>query len=304
MEEYKNQVDTRYSKQCITCGQVFYKKKCLSFKHWEERKFCSLNCRRCDLSSVDPTKFKVRYTNTDFYIRCYRCGEPIEIYTEYEFMKRKYCSKRCGKLDKNPNIKEKWTEEKRRKVSERQKRFIKEGIWINPIYKEGVIEKIKETKRTHPIKFSEERLELSSFLSAKRLVDGKNEKLGCFKYGKMGKFWSNKNNKEIFYRSSFEKRAFELLENDEEVISYEHEPFHLKYKIQNKTRYYVPDILICYKNNQKLVEIKPLAMTTTEIFFAKQESATQFCKENNMTFEVWTEVVLFPDRTKFLTESI
>ena len=297
-EKYKDALDLQRFKNCITCGKIFYKKKCSSFKYWGESKFCSLGCRTYDLTNVDTTKFHKRYNNIEFYTRCRKCNSMIEIKTEYYFLRRKYCSKKCAKLDNNPG-KDSWNQARREKLVEKQKKLVKEGKWENPIYKEGVIEKIKETKRINPIKFSKERLELSSYLSAKRIVEGKNENLGCYKYGKKGYFWSDKNAKNIRYRSTFEKRAFELLEIENTVLSYIYEPFYIKYKINEEYKYYIPDILVEYVDCKKLIEIKPITLTDTNEFRAKQEYATKFCVENGITYEIWTEVVLFPNRKKF-----
>jgi hypothetical protein len=297
-EKFKDQIDTKYSKNCVTCGKIFYKKKCLSFKDWEGRKFCSWDCRQYNHKIEDTSKFHKRYDNIEFYTRCRRCNSIIEINTEYDFLRRKYCSKRCSKLENNPS-KDSWDLERRNKLREKQEKLVADGKWENPIHKEGAIEKIKETKKLNPVHFSKERLELSSYLSAKRIVEGRNENLGCYKYGKRGYFWSNKNGKNIRYRSSFEKRAFELLEVEESVISYIHEPFYLKYLIGGVHRYYIPDILVEFINCKKLIEVKPITLTNTEEFKAKQNSAIEFCKENGIDYEVWAEVVLFPNRNKF-----
>lgn len=193
-----------------------------------------------------------------------------------------------------------WTKELRLKKATHQKRIMESGQWINPIYIDGVIEKIKRTKQANPIKFSEERLELSSKLAAERMISNKNSNVGCYKYGNMGYFFSKKNNKDLRFRSQFEKRAFEFLENDDSVIKYEHEPFHIKYIIDGKSRYYIPDILANYKlGKQKLIEVKPLAMTNTKEFLAKQEYAKDYCIAKNITYELWTEVLLFPNRKKY-----
>ena len=299
MEEYKDQIYNNISKICVTCGKEFYRKKCLSDRDWSNRKFCSWGCRRYNTENIDTTKFHKRYNNIEYYTRCFNCGEVLDVHTEYEFNKRKFCSKSCSLKYKNPSNYV-WDEERKLKKSIKQKKLVEEGRWINPIYCEGVIEKIKNTKRLNPIKFSEERLELSSRMAADRIVKGTNKNLGCYKYGKRGYFFSKKNNKKIFYRSQFEKRAFEMLEEDDSINWYKHEPFYLKYKLNNKTRYYIPDILaVCILDKNKLIEVKPIGMTTTEEFLAKEKSAKEYCKINNINYELWTEVVLFPNRNKY-----
>lgn len=105
-----------------------------------------------------------------------------------------------------------------------------------------------------------------------------------------GWFFSEKNNKNHFYRSSYEKKVFDILEQTVDVSSYETEKIRIPYSKSGQNRIYVPDLLIHYKNmNSKLVEIKPKNFVNDEINKIKFESASEYVKKYGWTFEVWTE---------------
>ena len=109
-----------------------------------------------------------------------------------------------------------------------------------------------------------------------------------------GYFYSEKNQKEIYYRSSYELKAYQLLEEMVDVESYIPEPFSIPYvNSDDITKNYVPDILITYIDNSKeLIEIKPEGRIKEEINLLKAEAARQYCKENEMIFNIWTEKFL------------
>ena len=112
---------------------------------------------------------------------------------------------------------------------------------------------------------------------------------------KNGYFFSTKNNKQIFYRSSYELQAFQLLEQMSKVLSYEYEALIIPYDFYEKLCFYVPDILITYTDGTKeLIEIKPTGFTTKTIFLAKMEGLKKYCQENSILSSVWTEKELFP----------
>ena len=143
--KYKDEVDYTKSKICQTCGKVFYKKKCLSLKEWNSRKYCSWSCRR---PKFDKKKKSI-YRNAEFYIKCFNCGKFFTVKRNNEFERRKFCSKSCAASfrAKTGEFKRLWTTERREKKREKQKRLFEEGKWKNPIYMPGVVEKIKNTKR-------------------------------------------------------------------------------------------------------------------------------------------------------------
>jgi len=106
---------------------------------------------------------------------------------------------------------------------------------------------------------------------------------------KQGKFYSLKNNRQLHYRSSYELQAYKIFEKDDKVISYENEPFSIRYKDKNNIeRGYRPDVLVIYVNGKKdLVEIKPKKFLQENIL--KFEIGRKYADENNMNFVIMTE---------------
>lgn len=108
--------------------------------------------------------------------------------------------------------------------------------------------------------------------------------------GISGTYFSTKLNKEIKYRSGWEKQYYEYLDNNEDVVSYEPEPFSIPYKDGKTSRHYVPDILVTYSNKKRdLIEIKPERWVETEEVKNKIKAGRLFAKQNSMNYIVLTE---------------
>ncbi len=111
-------------------------------------------------------------------------------------------------------------------------------------------------------------------------------------YHNGGQFYSKKNNKNLHYRSLYELLAYKKLEDVEEVIGYEIEPFSIKY-IGNAgyERNYTPDILVHYFDGHKeIVEVKPIRLLQFWDNPAKLKALTEYVdKQDNMSMGVWTE---------------
>lgn len=108
-------------------------------------------------------------------------------------------------------------------------------------------------------------------------------------FGKVtGHFISKKNKKGFCYRSSWELMFMEILEEDESVVSYEYEPFRIKYLDENKVlRFTVPDFCVvdlCGK--ESIVEIRPSWRLEDERTVLGMEAVADFCKENNKKY-IW-----------------
>ena len=113
----------------------------------------------------------------------------------------------------------------------------------------------------------------------------------AFKYGH---FYSNKNNKKMFYRSSYELQAYKILEQMNVVEKYIYEPFGICYQMNGIKYIYRPDLLVIYKNGEKqIIEIKPRKELDDIVNIKKFEGAERFCLDKNLSFGVWTEDILF-----------
>ena len=107
---------------------------------------------------------------------------------------------------------------------------------------------------------------------------------------KQGYFISIKNPDPIFYRSSYELKALEILEEDSGVVGIIGEPFSLPYSHKGISKNYIPDFLIQLKNQrQQLIEVKPKSMANTQQNMLKKQAAKKFCKISDMEYVEWTE---------------
>lgn len=110
----------------------------------------------------------------------------------------------------------------------------------------------------------------------------------AFGRGKYGKFFSEKNNKEIFYQSSLELAAYKILEQLDVVKKYGRCDFSFKYisPEDNKYHRYKPDILVEYLDGIKqIIEVKSEWNSSNNIVLAKAKAA----KEKFKNYTIWTE---------------
>ena len=118
------------------------------------------------------------------------------------------------------------------------------------------------------------------------------DRLREFSWGIAGDYYSQKTNTSLFYASSYEKRAMEILETNTSVRAYENCKFFINYTDpeKGKTHNYFPDIAVEYTNgSKKIIEVKPEYRLLDPKNLAKFSAAKEYCKQNNLEFEVWTE---------------
>lgn len=125
-----------------------------------------------------------------------------------------------------------------------------------------------------------------------------------YKNGFEPKLWHRKgkhvkpDGEEVTYRSSYEKKAFMLLDEDKEVDYYQYEPVSVVYRkpdsLGNYDSNYLIDLFVRYKNGHgKFIEIKPAKRVQEPIVQAKIAAAEKMAKNLGFDFEVWTEKELF-----------
>lgn len=91
----------------------------------------------------------------------------------------------------------------------------------------------------------------------------------------------------VVYRSSYELLAFNLLDNDSNVLNYEVETVAIPYNFKGITRTYIIDLKVYHVGGQVLViEIKPENQMNTPMNLAKFEAAREVFGDS---FIVWTE---------------
>lgn len=100
----------------------------------------------------------------------------------------------------------------------------------------------------------------------------------------------------VYFRSSYEKKAFIKLDEDENVKTYKTEFVSTEYYNPEKqiNSSYLIDLFIEYLDgSNKVVEIKPEKWLEDNIIRLKIEAGESKAKEMNIPFEVWTEMDLF-----------
>lgn len=210
----------------------------------------------------------------------------------------------CMMGEKNHRWGKKQSEETKRKRAEKLKGH--KGAWLGKKQPKEMIEKrinnyllghitSEETRRKISAaqkgrKFTKERREKMSITTSETIIkNGYN--FGS--RGKSGKYFSQKNEEYMFYRSSFEKRAYEILENDDNVLKYKREPFRIPYKYNGLTRNYIPDILVITKKGNFLIEVKANWEKDSPKNIAKKIAAVSFCAKVGMKYLIWTEDFLY-----------
>ena len=122
-----------------------------------------------------------------------------------------------------------------------------------------------------------------------------------------GNFFSKKNNRHVKYRSSYELKFFQLLEEDTNVVSYEVEGIKIPYKdLDNSYKNYIPDVMVVYNTGEiHICEIKPNAMLDNIIVKRKAQACKTFLNKlfNNSNIEYKyrfvTETDLFKNATEY-----
>jgi len=108
---------------------------------------------------------------------------------------------------------------------------------------------------------------------------------------------------EIIYRSSYELKAFQMIEEELEksnwIILWESESVLIPYELDGKEHKYIVDLKLITKHGIQLIEIKPISKVEYpkyEYYIkeyiqnqAKWEAAKEYCDERNWEFKIWTE---------------
>jgi endogenous inhibitor of DNA gyrase (YacG/DUF329 family) len=266
----------RYERVCECCGIVFNSPK-------KDTRFCSPAC-------INTSTKK----HEDIENKCLECGNLFTV--SYIKRERKFCSRSCATINLNNNR----TEETNKKISDTHKERYLNGTNIHPFLGKNLTEEHKQS-------ISSSRISKGSSVGEKNPMYGKNhtsttrEKISSTRSTRMingdynswfckGTYRSTKINKDIYFKSSWEKSVLEYLDNQEDVVFFMYEPFSISFYYNENKRHYIPDLLITYKDGtQRLVEIKPSYYVDAEINKAKFESAKKYCNDKGIIFEVWTE---------------
>lgn len=260
--------------ECFKCGKEFLRRP----SAFSEKNFCSRACTKLDPETRN----------------CPACKEDFVV--NWPGSKKRFCSKSCsrsgefhpmyGKRFSLPEGYEPWTKGKTaetderiaalgRKISEKIKIQYENGLRCvdgpkNPNYG------ITRDQRTP------EQLERYSKAAAKRVQEGVLDK--AHPRFLRGKHRSEKIGREIFFRSSLEKRVMVCLDADPTVLTYEYEPVQIKY---DNGKRYIPDFIVSYSNGRKvLLEVKGGQYLETTATQLKAQAGQTYCHLHNLSYVV------------------
>ena len=173
-----------------------------------------------------------------------------------------------------------WDSKERRKaVSDRRKED-----WNDSEYRERMTILLRELSANN-VMTDETRQKISLGIS-KAIVEGR---LKVYPNGmyKSGKHFSDKLQGYVHYRSSYELKAYQLLDADPNVALYITEPCAIPYEYQGQAHRYIPDLYIEFIDGSwSLVEVKPEFQLDDEETQIKHMAAYAKYDEH---FTVWCE---------------
>jgi hypothetical protein len=186
---------------------------------------------------------------------CKECGVVLEFYL-YSKPYRTYCSKSC----KGKSVfREHGYVFTSQEISERNVRK-----WKDKAYRDNLVQKAKD-RWTNP--------------DYRSKITGNGYGSGYHDSPIAGR---------IHYRSSWEKRAYEILDCNEWLMTYAVEAIHIPYQIDGITHNYIPDIVATWIDGSvHLIEIS--RNNDLENKKHKIEAATAYAKANNCLFYIWTQ---------------
>jgi hypothetical protein len=163
-----------------------------------------------------------------------------------------------------------------------------------PAWNKGLTKETDErmAKLAYPRKL-ETKSKMSRSMIERIQLEGNNSP-SCFKRGWL---FLSQLSKNVFYRSSYEKRALLVLDACVDVLDVVAEPFSIAYTLKDGSIHnYLPDFLVSLQDGEQvLVEVKPEIFISDELNQIKFKAASIFAKENNLGFLIWTEKFLFND---------
>ena len=212
-----------------------------------------------------------------------------------EETKKLFSEQRRG--ENSPNYGKVWSEEEKAKASSLKKELFAKGILIPTMLGRHHKDETKQQQSLRMMgnkfslgkKHTDSTKELQSKKAAERIV--KNNGINpTWRHCKKGYYCSEKNQKEIYYSSSYELQAFKILEQLSKVKAYDRCSYYIEYEFEDKVKNYIPDILVTYSDDTKeIIEIKPENLLNDGKNRAKFAAGLGFCEANNIKYSVWTE---------------
>lgn len=107
---------------------------------------------------------------------------------------------------------------------------------------------------------------------------------------KAGWFESNKTDRKLFYRSSWERRVCEHLENSDKVTTFQTEPFAIPYTdAEGLTRHTKVDFYAEHVDGNVIIEVKPSVFVDKGNTPYKIKTYEEYARQNHLRFLLITE---------------
>lgn len=262
----------RVSLSCPECQKDFQIEK------WDHARRVRLGRAKLYCSKRCASVVSNRNRANHKLFRCQNCGKEQRVLASDR--REKYCSRECyveHDKERLQTLARKVGKENFKKISKTKKEMFASGKLIHPrIGKKHSQETLKKLLGRKASDLSKEKM---SAAQVNRILSGIRPRYSS------GVFYSVKNKKEFYYRSSWEKMYMQYLENKLNA-SYNYECLKIPYYYNNNKRWYVPDFFV---DGAIIQEIKPQYLINKERNVAKFSAAREYCKQNNMVFEVLTE---------------
>ncbi len=262
-------------KICELCGSEY------KTSH-SERRFCSSACYGQHKSKNGRGENNPNWRG-GVEKECCFCGKK---YADNSYSNSRFCSKVCAGKHKSSQVKIVACKtcgnefEYRSHGDGRVKEHCSPKCSMNDA---SVVEKIQSQRRG--FRMTAEARDKISVNSSMRNTGYTRGKGGMVKSTKGGEF---------FYRSSYELRAVNLMDNSAYVTSFEYEPVTIIYfDTKGQKRRYRPDFIVNWiDGTRSIVEVKPTWNFDDTKFIEKSVSASMYAKNKGMNFVVWDEWTL------------
>jgi len=225
-------------------------------------------------------------------IKCRICGKEREV--KLSNHSAKFCSRKCQYIAKRGNIVDRkkiyckhcdkeilvYPSDNRKKYCSRKCMYLgRTGYkWSSTMIKK-IADKTKEAMSTDAIRSKQLNGILKHF----------NDHPNSGNLYETGKIYLSRFEKEVRYRSSYEKKAYSIFNSILQIVDLDVENLRIEY-YTDKLHYYIPDCVIDLITGERIiVEVKAKKLMSTELNIIKFDAANVFSVQYGYLFCVMTE---------------